>query len=52
MVNQVLAKNKNKRSSQVNIGQKVQDIDIDKYFEFFEKVNRKNIEKAYTNIKF
>lgn len=41
-----------KHSSAVDTGQEVTDIDIDEFFIYFKKSNRKKIEKAYHNVKF
>ena len=36
----------------MDTGQSVTDIDIDQFFFYFDKTNRKRIEKAYNNVKF
>lgn len=49
---QALSNHKKKNSSIVDTGQSVTDVDIDQFFFYFEKTNRKRIEKAYSRVKF
>ena len=50
---EVIAKNMNKKnSSTVDTGQEVTDIDIDELFIYFQKSNRKKIEKVFDGVKF
>ena len=50
---EIIAKNMNKKhSSAVDTGQEVTDIDIDELFIYFQKSNRKKIEKAFSGVKF
>ena len=41
-----------KNSSAVDTGQEVTDIDIDEFFLYFQKFNRKKISKAFDGVKF